>query len=42
MKYKDVDLLREHERISVTDKELIRSGNALAMLPPLHSNAKIS
>ncbi|MCW5574902.1 MAG: amidohydrolase [Burkholderiales bacterium] len=33
MKYKDVELLREHPGISEGDKELIRSKNALAMLP---------
>ena len=33
MKYKDVELLRSHPRISESDKELIRSGNALGMLP---------
>ncbi len=32
MKWKDVELLREHEDITEADKELIRSGNALAML----------
>jgi predicted TIM-barrel fold metal-dependent hydrolase len=33
MKYKDVELLRAHQRISERDKEMIRSGNALGMLP---------
>ncbi|MGE0801259.1 MAG: amidohydrolase family protein [Lautropia sp.] len=33
MKYKDVELLKRHERISEADKELIRSGNAFGMLP---------
>jgi predicted TIM-barrel fold metal-dependent hydrolase len=33
MKYKDVELLRENPRIKEADKELIRSGNAAAMLP---------
>jgi predicted TIM-barrel fold metal-dependent hydrolase len=34
MKWKDVELLRENARISEADKELIRSGNALRILPP--------
>ena len=32
MKYRDVELLRAHARISESDKELIRHGNALAMM----------
>ena len=33
MKWKDVELLRSNTSISEPDKELIRSGNALSMLP---------
>ncbi|MGZ5144079.1 MAG: amidohydrolase family protein [Burkholderiales bacterium] len=33
MKYKDVQLLRDHPRISERDKEIIRSESAAAMLP---------
>ena len=33
MKYKDVQLLRDHPGISEADKEIIRSGSALNMLP---------
>jgi predicted TIM-barrel fold metal-dependent hydrolase len=33
MKYRDVELLEANARISESAKELIRSGNALAMLP---------
>jgi predicted TIM-barrel fold metal-dependent hydrolase len=33
MKYKDVELLKAHAGIVEADKELIRSGNALDMLP---------
>jgi len=33
MKYKDVELLHSNSRITESDKELIRCGNALAMLP---------
>ena len=33
MKYKDVQLLRDHPGITEADKDTIRSGSALAMLP---------
>ena len=33
MKYKDVQLLRDHTRISEADKEIIRHTSAAAMLP---------
>lgn len=33
MKWKDVQLLRDNPRISDSDKDVIRSGSALAMLP---------
>ncbi len=35
MKYKDVQLLRDNPRITESDKEIIRSTSAAAMLPDL-------